>query len=280
MKIAISGNGFGRVSFAQMLEVVRSVGVNFIELVLGVNLKGKEELHEVLDQLCKYNIAVACISVTGRFSSSNIKMHQQFICEGIDIAASLGVRFVNTYCAQTEHTNINDAIEEHARRMEPCIRAAEEKKITLLIESELTRAEGNPSRTADAVKRLIERVNSSNFKVTYEPANLYVSGSAHCLDDYNKLRQHIVYVHLKDVARCTPELREKYPDNRVWKVDDEEQICLPVGSGEMPFDEILGQLEKDGYNGFLTLEPFNRALPFRKGIEYMTSTSRLKFTNN
>jgi len=209
-------------------------------------------------------------------------MHQQFICEGIDIAAFLGAKLVNTYCVQTEHANPDDAIEEHARRMEPCIRAAEEKNIILLIESELTRAEGNPSRsersgeakrlfTADAVKRLIERVNSSNFKVTYEPANLYMSGSPGCLDDYNKLRQHIAHVHLKDVARCMPELREKYPDSRVWKVDDEEYICLPVGSGEMPFDEILGQLEKDEYDGFLTLEPFNRALPFRKGIEYILS---------
>ena len=87
MKIAISGNGFGGMSFAQMLEVVRSVGVNFIELVLGINLKGKDELHEILDQLYKYNIAVACVSVTGRFSNGNIKMHQQFICEGIGIAA-------------------------------------------------------------------------------------------------------------------------------------------------------------------------------------------------
>jgi len=51
MKIAISGNGFGGMSFAQMLEVVRSVGVKKIELVLGINLKGKEELDETFDQL-------------------------------------------------------------------------------------------------------------------------------------------------------------------------------------------------------------------------------------
>jgi sugar phosphate isomerase/epimerase len=273
MRIAVSGNGFVHAPLTSMIEVVQSLGVSFVELGCELDGADVDGVSAARSQLATHGIEAACIAVVGRFAEEDEQRHQRRVCDVIAVAASLGVGLVNTYCAQTEQTTVEAAIDAHVRRLGPCIRAAEKNGITLLMESELTSSAGNPSGTADSVKTLIERANSPNFKVTYEPANLYASGSRRFLEDYETLRPHIAHVHLKDIAPCTSELKRQYPDHRTWQIGDQGYICLPVGVGDVPFDAILQRLRDDGYGGFLTLEPFGSAPPFRSGIDYLRGLS-------
>ena len=89
------------------------------------------------------------------------------------------------------------------------------------------------------------------------------------------LKDYIVHTHAKDgknLRKCDPEV--------IYRIIDEEAnqgdayIELPLGEGNVDFDNYLKALDEIGYKGFLTIEREvgeNPAADIGKAMEFLKS---------
>lgn len=82
---------------------------------------------------------------------------------------------------------------------------------------------------------LLQTVADSHFRAAFDPANFIQCGQTPYPIAYDALRAWIGQVHVKDALT----------DGQV----------VPAGDGVARWPEILAGLRKDGYDGFLSLEP-------------------------
>ena len=83
---------------------------------------------------------------------------------------------------------------------------------------------------------LMEELGEECFKSVFDFAN-FVQCGENTKECWEILKEHIVYIHIKDAVTT----------------DNENVVC---GTGEGQIKEILDQaINKEGYEGFLTLEP-------------------------
>jgi sugar phosphate isomerase/epimerase len=107
----------------------------------------------------------------------------------------------------------------------------------------------------DVVRRVIDRAASPGLGVVYDIFNAFDSGLESWDVTYDKVRDRIVYCHLKDGFRGR----------------DGKLAYVPIGAGDLPLPSILGRLKRDRYAGYLSfewekkwhpeLDPPERALP-------------------
>lgn len=89
-----------------------------------------------------------------------------------------------------------------------------------------------PGRCLD----LAEEMGSDNLKLIFDPANFVQCDVETYPGAYELLKDHIVYLHIKDAV---------YSDHHV----------VPAGQGDGKVKEILESLYKRGFEGFLSIEP-------------------------
>jgi len=130
--------------------------------------------------------------------------------------------------------------------------------VTLCLENEFDVLGDDPlasdiTRRPQRIRELVERVDSPHFRLTFDACNFYFAGVEPYPYAYELLKDHIVYVHLKDGARYDPRLYS----NQMLRFTDHsgEYVCLPVGQGGINIQGLLTRLLADGYTGFVTLEP-------------------------
>jgi sugar phosphate isomerase/epimerase len=83
----------------------------------------------------------------------------------------------------------------------------------------------------------LKTLKSGAVRVNYDPANLVMMGFDH-VQGVRDLGEHIVHTHAKDGLR-TPEGSHQE---------------VPLGAGQVRWDEYLAALEEVGYRGFFTIE--------------------------
>ena len=82
-----------------------------------------------------------------------------------------------------------------------------------------------------------ETLNTGGLAVNYDPANL-VMNNFDPVAGVRVLGSYIAHTHAKDAVR--------YPDGRVQEV--------PLGEGQVPWDEYITTLRSVGFDGYLTIE--------------------------
>ena len=103
---------------------------------------------------------------------------------------------------------------------------------------------------AEDCRWILERL--PELGLVYDTANMLSHGDDP-LEYYEALKNHIVYVHLKDVTLVKAGLldcilgAERTKDGCVMK-------CCVSGQGVIPLAEILNRMERDGYKGKYALE--------------------------
>jgi sugar phosphate isomerase/epimerase len=104
------------------------------------------------------------------------------------------------------------------------------------------------------VAELVQRVDHPAFGVSWTPASAYAAGEAVPYPDgYNTLKPYIRHVHFKDV-RAHPRGQTRVPDNVI-----ESQTGHPwVLDGVINWKDQITQLHRDGYAGFVSVEPHVR----------------------
>ena len=108
---------------------------------------------------------------------------------------------------------------------------------------------------ATTLKGFLDSLGSKGVAVNFDPANFVMVTGDDPVKGVHTLKDYIVHTHAKDgknLRPCNPEV--------VYRIIDEEAnqgkayIEMPLGEGNVDFDNYLKALEEIGYKGFLTIE--------------------------
>ena len=124
---------------------------------------------------------------------------------------------------------------ESIRRMKELARLAEDGGVTLVHENCDGWGGLGPKQTLD----LLAEVNSPAFRLVFDTGNVLSHGHD-TWDYYSQVKQHAVYVHIKDWSR-------------------EKSAATFPGEGDSEVRRILADLFASGYDGGLSIEPHIKA---------------------
>ncbi|MCM8777553.1 MAG: sugar phosphate isomerase/epimerase [Candidatus Omnitrophica bacterium] len=125
---------------------------------------------------------------------------------------------------------------EAIKRMKELARIAEDGGIILIHEN----CSGWGGLSYQNMLKLYQEVNSPNFKLLYDTGNvLHYNKDVEPWKFYSEVKPYIEYVHIKDY---------------ILFEDGKEKATYP-GEGQAKVKEILKDLKKFGYNGFISIEP-------------------------
>ena len=227
--------------FDTQLEVVKNLGMNYIS-IRGVNEKNFSEYS--IDELNEYikpkldenNIKVSSIgSPIGKvFIDDNEGFEKQVnllekLCKMANILDCKYIRMFSFYIPKDK--NPEDFKDEVINKLKIFVNIAEKYNIVLLHENEKDIYGDIASRCLTIFKE----VNSDNFKAIFDFAN-FVQCKENTKECYELLKDYIEYYHIKDANVA----------------DKENVVC---GTGEGKIEEILTDALRNGYEGFLTMEP-------------------------
>ncbi len=108
---------------------------------------------------------------------------------------------------------------------------------------------------AETLKGFLDDLNSRGVAVNLDPANFVMVTGDDPVKAVYTLKDYIVHTHAKDgrkLCDVNPEI--------IYKIIDEEAhsgkayIELPLGEGDVDFENYLKALDDIGYRGFLTIE--------------------------
>ena len=163
------------------------------------------------------------------------------LCEMAKILDCKYIRMFSFYMPKDK--NPEDYKDEVIKKLKIFIEIAEKHDIVLLHENEKDIYGDISSRCLTIFKE----VGSEHFKGIFDFANF-----VQCMEDtrecYELLKEYIVYYHIKDAV----------------KEDKENVVC---GTGQGKIEEILTDAIKNGYKGFLTLEPHLAIFDSLKDLE-------------
>lgn len=264
MLLAISGEGLGRHrSLSDILALVRGSGVAWIEL-WPLNLEGGDrdlpgwedryegrDLDKARRLLTAYGVGVACVTTPGGRSVSQEEFLQG-LRGGIEAAASLGAKVVNTYphFVPDRDSDIAPLVEV----LHPAALYAQEHAVTLVLENEAH----DVTATPDGMLRIVEEVGLESFKTNFDVANYYQAGEEGFPYAYERLKKHIGYIHLKGICVYDSERHAEYGRGGAMegRWHGRSVFYPPLPQSAVNVEGLVSQLLTDGYyDEFVTLEP-------------------------
>ncbi len=218
-------------------EALNRLGIKYFEPrgVDGKNISSltDAEVIELKEKMNKYGISVSSIgSPIGKIKvSEDFNEHFELFKRVVEIAKMLDCRYIRMF------SFYNDGGEwtasegnEVFKRIGIMVDYAKENNVVLLHENE----KDIFGDTAERCLKLMKEFYCNNFKAVFDPANF-----VQCGEDTKKafelMKPYVEYMPITD-AKHTGEV-------------------VPSGFGEGNVEYILNELSKDGYKGFLSLEP-------------------------
>ncbi|MDD4817012.1 MAG: sugar phosphate isomerase/epimerase [Victivallaceae bacterium] len=171
----------------------------------------------------------------------------------VDKAVLLGAPVLTTHIGVVPADPESHNYKLMADALRECGKYAESKGITLAIET--------GPEPATRLKKFLDYIGCKGVGVNLDPANLAMV----CRDDPAKaahtLAKYIVHTHAKDghnFRPCDPaEVYAAFADGGFEKMVKEAGPIfreMPLGQGDVNWDEYMAALKEIGYNGFLTIE--------------------------
>lgn len=221
------------------MDVLEQHGISYIETrgVGGKNITeySPEEVREIKKQLDDRGFRISAIgSPIGKIGiTDDFGPHMESFKRTLEIAKILETRYIRMFSFYIPEGDkpekYRDEVMDHWRQF---LEAAEGTGIMLLHENEKGIYGDTPQRCLDLVKAM----DSANLKLIFDPANFVQCDVVTYPEAYELLREHVVYMHIKDAV---------YSDHRV----------VPAGQGDGRVKDILESLYKSGFDGFLSIEP-------------------------
>ena len=219
--------------FNEQMTHIEKLGIKYFEIrnVDGVNISKltDSDIERVKKIINKKGIKVSAIgSPVGKdpidedFNDQLTRFNRI-----IEIAKKLDTKYIRMFSYHTTFENKDEVV----RRLKEFVKIAEANDIILLHENE----KGIFGDSAENCKYLFDNIISPNFKGIFDPANFVQCDVKTYPDAFNMLKEHIVYMHIKDAG--------------------EDKAVVPAGYGIGHLKEILTELNKSGYEGFLSIEP-------------------------
>lgn len=221
------------------MDVLEQHGISYIEMrgVGGKNITeySPEEVREIKKQLDDRGFRISAIgSPIGKIGiTDDFGPHMESFKRTLEIAKILETRYIRMFSFYIPEGDKPEKYRDEVMdRWRQFLEAAEGTGIMLLHENEKGIYGDTPQRCLDLVKAM----DSANLKLIFDPANFVQCDVVTYPEAYELLREHVVYMHIKDAV---------YSDHRV----------VPAGQGDGRVKDILESLYKSGFDGFLSIEP-------------------------
>ncbi len=218
-------------------ETISRLGVEFFEprVVNGKNISSltEEETAELKAIMENYGITASSIgSPIGKIKTGDdFEAHFELFKNTVRVAKAIGARYIRMFSfflpEGEDYDTYTEFVVEKLTRM---VKYAEQEGVILLHENE----KGIYGNIARRCKVLFERIVSPNFRAVFDFSN-FIECDQETMEAYEMLKPYIEYIHIKDNTKGVG--------------------VLPAGKGEGKIEEILRDLYKNGYDGYLSLEP-------------------------
>ena len=227
--------------FCEQIEYLVGEKISFLEIrfVNGKNVLDLTEIEckEAKQILSDNNIAVSAIaSPIGKIRINEPwEQHLLRFQRAVDIAHFFETKLIRVFSYYpAEGTNIEDYRDEVTRRMVAKVDLIKNDDLILVHENEANIF----GQGAQNCVEIIKSVNSPKLRLAYDPGNFV--WNMNIIDNMKScwpiMRPYVKHVHIKD-----------------WKVGQKTGSLPGYGDGQIP--ELISELLRDNYNGFLTLEP-------------------------
>jgi sugar phosphate isomerase/epimerase len=233
------------------MDILEEHGINFIEM-RGIDGKGivtytLEEVVEIKKQLDRRGFKISAIgSPIGKIGiTDEFEPHLNLFRHTLKIAKILETKYIRMFSFYIpEGSNADDYRVEVIARWKEFIKAAEGSGLILLHENEKGIYGDTDKRCLD----LLESLNCSYMKAIFDPANFVQCNVETYPEAYHLLKPYIEYIHIKDALNL-------------------DHSVTPAGFGDGKLKEILAELYKTGFEGFLSLEPHLGSFAGLAGLE-------------
>ena len=241
------------------MDILEQHGISHIEM-RGVNGKPLvnhtlDEVTEIKKELDKRGFKISAVgSPIGKISiTDDFEAHLELFRHTVKIAKVLGTGYIRMFSFfMPKGENPEKYRDEVLRRWREFIKESEGSGLILLHENEKDIYGDTPDRCLDLLKTL----KCSYFKAVFDPANFIQCDVKTYPEAFEMLKDYCAYIHIKDAL---------YKDHSV----------VPSGYGDGKVPEIIQQLHKNGYEGFLSLEPHLGAFKGLAALEKDLNISNL-----
>lgn len=184
--------------------------------------------------------------------------HRGLLLRAIEIAETLGARTIRAYAGkETGGPGRGERLRRLVEVLRDPLEAAAKAGVRLGFENHF-------NTLADSVRGSLEVVHAMNHAsagIVYDQGNLTLLRAEDHREAVPRQAPYIVHVHVKDIS-----FMEKPPDKTSDRVDTLPADARPVvsrvmGEGCLPWPEILQELWRAGYDGWLSLEYERRWYP-------------------
>jgi sugar phosphate isomerase/epimerase len=217
---------------------------NLIDLT-GMDLKRAKRMIE------KQGLLVSCIAspfLKSRLRESSTVQGDTFFVEEksydenldilrhcIELAKMFSTKLVRCFSFWKEGEFNEEILEEIISKFKKPLEIVKKEGIILALENEHTCNIG----TGAQARKLLKEIDSPNLKLIWDTGNALFAGEIPYPDGYEKIKDEIIYVHIKDAA----------PNRKTGKME-----WKPVGAGEIDFKGQLQSLLNNRFEGVVSLE--------------------------
>jgi sugar phosphate isomerase/epimerase len=113
---------------------------------------------------------------------------------------------------------------------------------------------GTMTQTAADTARLVSEVGSPSVRVLYDQANLTFTHDETWQEAFAIQGELVGHVHVKDLVFKDPEAPFRASDTARVKAEERAVRSRVVGTGVVPWPDILEELVRRGYDDVLSLE--------------------------
>lgn len=235
-------------------KTIKSLNISYFEPrgIDGKNIAdlSEEEARALREKIDRYGVKASSVgSPVGKIDiTDDFEPELEKLAHVAKTAKIIGTRNIRVFSFYIPDEKYEEYRTEVMKRLSAMAELAEKEGVILLHENEKGIYGDTPERCRD----IFETVKSDNLRAVFDPANFVQCGVETYPYAFNMLREFVVYMHIKDAKG---------------------QTVVPAGSGDGHVPEIISELYKSGYEGFLSLEPhlgvFGGLAQLEKGDEMM-----------
>ena len=224
------------VSIEEQMDVLEKNGFKYIEMrmVDGKHVLQwddtalaviKEKMDKRAFKLSAIGSPVGKYKITDPFEDDFVRFNRAVYC-----AKFFGCKYIRAFSFfLPEDGNRYDYWNEAVGRVSKMAEVAEENDLIYALENE----SGIFTDTLDYCQKIFDDISLPSLRLAFDPGN-FIRNGVNPLEAYKVLKDKIAYFHIKDAVG------DKF---------------VPSGEGESQMPELLKEAFKDGFNGFLSVEP-------------------------
>jgi sugar phosphate isomerase/epimerase len=250
----------GTMTIRQWVELAATLDVDGLEFYTGFLELADESNWPAARQMAEESgLTIPMLCASPDFTHPDAAFRAEQVANErswIDMCAALGGRYCRVLSGQRRPEVSRDAgLQYAAECIEACLPYAAERGVTLVLENHYkdnywTHPEF--AQKIDVFCELVERIQSRNFGVNYDPSNAWLAGDDP-LELLRRVRHRVVTMHASDRYLAEGTLEDlRREDDGVGYAGRLRHGT--IGRGLNDYDAIFGELSGAGFDGWISIE--------------------------